>query len=130
MCKLFFEKEKASPSIIRTWKHAVPPDFVSTPKRRTDTHSTPITAEPVADYTRNKNTPLPRHHSKVTSASFAKGLHQPPSLCAQKACVLLFFIVFQVIVSQKIKIVNILVENICGENFLQEVFPAPLSRTL
>ena len=74
--------------------------------------------------------PLPRHHSKATSAIFAKGSHQPPSLCAQKNYVLLFFIVFQVIVSQKYRIVNILVENICGENFLQEVFPTPLSRTL
>ena len=74
--------------------------------------------------------PLPRHHSKVTSASSAKGLHQPPSLCAQKVCVLLFLIVFQVIVSQKYRIVNILGENNCGENFLQEVFPTPLSRTL
>ena len=60
---------------------------------------------------------LPRHHSKATSAILAKGLHQPPSLCAQKVCVLLFFIVFQVIVSQKIEVVNILykfrTKNIC-----------------
>ena len=53
-----FYKNKNAPHPIRTWEHAVPPDFASTPKRRADAHSTPITVEPVADYTRNK-TSLP-----------------------------------------------------------------------
>ena len=68
-------------------------------------------------------TSLHRHHSKATSAILAKGLHQPPSLCAQKVCVLLFFIVFQVIVSQKYRIVNILYE------FRMKIFVEQLIKT-